>query len=230
MSEKLEILDALPFSLDSEDLLKGQTASSRAAFQSLVEDVVRTVNALARPKAIYTACPVTREGNDGLSIGGIRFEGRIASKLLDRVEIVFPFIATCGREVDQIPIPLSGLAQHYWLDLAKTAILDSAISYLRDHLVKKYGLRGAAKISPGSATGGFPIERQRELFSIFGKAEALIGVALTNSLLMVPLKSESGIYFETEAGLEDCELCPLESCYSRKQPYASWLCGKREFN
>ena len=47
----------------------------------------------------------------------------------------------------------------------------------------------------------------------------LIGVELTNSFLMVPSKSVSGIYFPTEIKFESCKLCPGEGCPGRQAPY-----------
>ena len=65
----------------------------------------------------------------------------------------------------------------------------------------------------------WPITQQKELFSLFGDVEELIGVTLTESCLMVPLKSSSGIYFPTEVTFETCQLCPREVCESRRAPY-----------
>jgi hypothetical protein len=65
----------------------------------------------------------------------------------------------------------------------------------------------------------WPIEEQRPLFSILGDVEGSIGVRLNQSLLMIPGKSLSGIYFPTEIPFYSCQLCPRKSCPSRKASY-----------
>jgi len=44
-------------------------------------------------------------------------------------------------------------------------------------------------------------------------------VRLTESLLMIPRKSASGIYFPTEVSFSSCQLCPRERCDNRKAGY-----------
>ncbi|MBW2482786.1 MAG: vitamin B12 dependent methionine synthase, partial [Deltaproteobacteria bacterium] len=45
------------------------------------------------------------------------------------------------------------------------------------------------------------------------------GVKLNDSLLMLPAKSISGIYFQAEASFFSCQLCPRQRCESRKAKY-----------
>jgi hypothetical protein len=65
----------------------------------------------------------------------------------------------------------------------------------------------------------WPIEQQRSLFALFGDVEALIGVALTESYLMLPTKSVSGVYFETDQSFISCQLCTREACPGRRAKY-----------
>ena len=75
-------------------------------------------------------------------------------------------------------------------------------------------------MSPGDGSRTvWPITQQKQLFSIFGNVEDLIGVRLTDSMLMIPVKSVSGIFVPTEIKFETCQLCPGERCIARKAPY-----------
>ena len=56
--------------------------------------------------------------------------------------------------------------------------------------------------------------------------EKLIGVRLTDSFLMVPMKSISGILFPTEVRFESCQLCPRKDCPGRRAPYDQALWSK----
>jgi len=88
-----------------------------------------------------------------------------------------------------------------------------------------YALAGISRMSPGSLTD-WPIEEQRLLFSLLGNVEASIGVKLSRSLVMIPQKSISGIYFPTEVSFYSCQLCPRKRCPSRKTGYDKEMAGE----
>jgi hypothetical protein len=69
----------------------------------------------------------------------------------------------------------------------------------------------------------WPIQQQRELFSFFQDVQATIGVRLTESLMMIPRKSVSGIIFPKEVTFTACQLCPREKCSSREAAYSESL-------
>ena len=80
-------------------------------------------------------------------------------------------------------------------------------------------------MNPGSLPD-WPISQQRPLFDLVGKA-AEIGVHLTDSYLMRPLKSVSGILFATDVTYENCQLCPVERCPNRRAPYDPTLFDRK---
>ena len=81
-------------------------------------------------------------------------------------------------------------------------------------------------MAPGSLAD-WPITQQQQLFSLFGDVEAKIGVRLTDSFLMLPMKSVSGVYFPTETSFESCRLCPRKVCPGRRAPYDPKLWEER---
>jgi hypothetical protein len=72
----------------------------------------------------------------------------------------------------------------------------------------------------------WPIEEQAPLFKLLGDVETSIGVQLTDSLLMLPAKSISGIFFPTEISFISCQLCPRKRCESRKAKFDDKLAGE----
>ena len=75
-------------------------------------------------------------------------------------------------------------------------------------------------MQPGSGDAEvWPIEQQKELFSVFGDVEALIGVRLTDAMLMIPTMSESGVIFPTATGFASCQVCRREGCSRRTAPF-----------
>ena len=54
-----------------------------------------------------------------------------------------------------------------------------------------------------------------------------IGVRLTDSFVMLPMKSVSGVYFPTEHTFASCQLCPRDDCPGRSAPYDPKLWKER---
>jgi len=79
-------------------------------------------------------------------------------------------------------------------------------------------------MNPGSGeVEVWPIEQQRELFSLFGDVRKQIGVELTDSFLMMPNKSVSGIQFPTETDFRTCQVCRRKNCPNRVAPFEQGL-------
>jgi len=222
----MELLNNIPVSLELEKVLKGLRLRNVSKYvQGTVRELIGIVQPLAKPKAIYEVSYVDNRTEDSVCIDGVKFTSHILSINLDKVERVFPYVATCGKELDEIALPSDDFMKSYYLDAIKDAVLGSARSYLKDYLIRNYALGQISHMSPGSLTD-WPITQQEELFSIFGNLEDLIGVKLTENFLMVPLKSVSGIYFPTEIEFVSCQLCPRELCSGRKAPYDPDLAQK----
>jgi hypothetical protein len=77
-------------------------------------------------------------------------------------------------------------------------------------------------MNPGSLQD-WPLREQRPLFALIGAVDTRIGVRLTDSCLMTPRKSTSGIQFPTEESFASCQLCGREVCPNRRAPYDATL-------
>jgi hypothetical protein len=60
-----------------------------------------------------------------------------------------------------------------------------------------------------------------------GDVAGAIGVWLSDSLLMVPAKSVSGVRFPTEESFESCQLCSRENCPGRRASYDDTLYDRK---
>ena len=215
----MEILDSIPFRLDVETVLKQLHQNKGNKYiGAIVQELIEIVRPIAKPKAVYEVSYVENKNEDSVYIDGVRFTSRVLRVNLDKVERVFPYVATCGRELDEIAVPSDDYMKYYCLDVIKEMTLRSAISYLTDYLTRNYALGQMSRMHPGSLED-WPITQQKELFSIFGNVEDLVGVRLTESFLMIPVKSVSGICFPTEIRFESCQLCPREVCSERRALY-----------
>jgi len=217
----MEVLDSIPVKLDLEEVLKRVHMRNKSeSVEKSIQELIEIARPIAKPKAIYEVSYVDNKNEDSLDIGGVRFTSRILRVNLDKIERVFPYVVTCGRELDKIDFPSHDFIKDYCLDQIKETVLFLARSYLEDYLRTKYALGGMSRMAPGAGSvADWPITQQKELFSIFGNVEDLIGVKLTDKCLMIPIKSVSGIYFPTEIRFESCQLCPREGCIGRRAAY-----------
>ncbi|MEA3253580.1 MAG: vitamin B12 dependent-methionine synthase activation domain-containing protein [Chloroflexota bacterium] len=222
----MEVLDNVPFRLDIEGMLKLSHVWGRNQhIEEVARELIDIALPVARPRAVYEVSYVDNKNEDSLYINGIKFSSHVLRLNLDKVERVFPYVVTCGRELDQIAIPSSDLLRSYYMDVVREVVLHSARSYLGRYIREKYAVGQISRMSPGSLPD-WPLTQQKELFEVFGDVEGLIGVKLTDSFLMLPVKSLSGIYFPTEIKFESCQLCPRKACIGRRAAYAPELARK----
>ncbi len=141
---------------------------------------------------------------------------------LDAVERVFPYVATCGHEMDEVALPPGDVLAQFWWDTIKAEVLAAARAHLLTHVMTRFRLGQTARMSPGSGdVDVWPIEQQRELFALLGGVTSAIGVRLTDSCLMIPNKSVSGLLFATEHDFFTCQVCHRGPCPNRKAPFDS---------
>ena len=183
-----------------------------------LERLVDQAQAIGRPKALYGAAYVDSRGEDHVIVDGTKLSSRVLAVNLSSVHRVFPYTATCGTELDEWGSSIDDLLHRFWATAIQEMALRHAIQTLSHDVVERYHLGRTSTMSPGRLED-WPMAEQRSLFTILGDTERLIGVRLTDSMLMVPTKSVSGLRFPTEYDFESCQLCPREICSGRKAPY-----------
>ncbi len=220
----MEVLNNIPIEVNLEAVIKRMRLRNRNdTILDNIREMLDTARPIARPKAIYQLFYVENKNGDSLEIGGVKFTSRVLRINLDKVERVFAYVVTCGRELDEIEIPSTDFIKGYYLDQIKETAVVLARQYVEKCLKERYALGQMSRMAPGAGAGDdWPIMQQMELFSLFGgrdKVEELIGVRLTDTFLMVPIKSVSGIFFPTEVRFESCQICPRENCIGRRAPF-----------
>lgn len=212
----VEVLNQFPFEVDTGALLSRVHVREGSADAKDLHDLVESVRDSVRPKAMYRVSYVESRDGDEVCIDGVAFSSRVLSANLREVQRVFPYIATCGKELEALDIASDDFTRIYWVDTIKGMALHASVEYLLTYLSTKYILEKTATMSPGAAEKAiWPIEQQKQLFSLFGGVEDAVGVKLTESLVMVPSKSVSGILFPTEVNFKSCQVCQRENCPSR---------------
>lgn len=215
---KTTILDDIPFEVDVGQLAQRMGASENTELRLQLDALAEEAGRVARPRAIYRACFVDSRTDDETVIDGVAFRSRVLTVNFENVHRVFPFVVTCGRELQEWSEGLTDPLLCFQADEVKELALHAAGEYLGRHLDELFGLARSSHMNPGSLPD-WPLPQQHPLFSLLGDVEAAIGVKLTESCLMLPTKSVSGIRFPTETTFESCQLCAREACPNRR---AAW--------
>jgi hypothetical protein len=213
----MELLENIPVDLDVGEVkrrLRLKSDEQSEQVRALIDVAVPFISARAAYKVAY----IDEKGDDGVTINGVDLRSRVLRKNLEKVGRVFPYVVTLGDELEAKIAEYPDMLAKYFLDTIANVALSKARKHLEDGLRSKFALGGMSFMSPGSLQN-WPIEQQRPLFAIIGDVEATIGVRLSESLLMLPRKSVSGLYFSTEISFQSCQLCPRERCEGRRARY-----------
>ncbi len=135
----MEVVDDIPVKIELDAGLKKLRIKNRNedVMKTLVE-LVEIANTTARPKAIFEMATVENKNGDTVTIKGVEFTSHILRVNLDQAEEVFPYVATCGRELDAINIPTSEMMRFYFMDQVKELVTRSALNYLHDYLKERH--------------------------------------------------------------------------------------------
>jgi hypothetical protein len=220
------VLNNIAFEPDV-DSLAAQVHVKRESphFQEL-EECVREAQSVARPKAMYLVGYITSRENDSVVVNGIRFASRVLCVNLEKAHRVFVYLATCGTELQDWATGLDDPLTQYWSNAIQERALRAASRAVNADIDERYRPGHTSTMAPGSL-GEWPLSEQRPLFALLGDTVQAIGVRLSESLLMVPTKSVSGIRFPTEERFESCQLCPRIDCPGRRAPYDEGLYDRK---
>jgi len=212
------LLDDIEFSIDTGNLAKHLRIKPGSSRIHKLQDLVDQALSLGRPQALYRVAYVESRTDDHVIVEGQQLTSRLLRMNLEHAHRVFPYVATCGVELETWGKSFEDILLRFWADTIQQEALYEAMSLLKKHIDANYHPGSTSTMSPGRLEH-WPMEGQRNLFALLGDTESSIGVRLTDSMLMLPTKSLSGIRFPTEENFESCQLCPRERCPGRSAPY-----------
>jgi len=189
-------------------------------FGGMIEDVLTELPRRIAIRAGYRILDAEKPSgrNDGIVVGGtfLRTQQIVAGQLRKSVQTVV-FVCTIGPEMEtwsrrmlQDGDPVVG----HIIDTVASEAVENAADALHDHIGERMlesGFRITNRYSPGYCD--WSVSEQHRLFSFL--PQGFCGITLTESALMVPIKSISGIigagttvkrveYFCDTCGKKDC--------------------------
>ena len=205
-------------------LLGGQEGSGDAHASALVEQYMEVCSQIMTPLAGYVMTEALEtDSPEEIATAGLSFHcGKIVRNMLRHSHTYAFFLVTVGPEPEELARDLlakGDFLDGYITDLLASALVDSVADAVHEE-IRKEALAKSVKVtnrySPGYCT--WEVSEQQKLFSLF--PERSFGISLSESSLMSPVKSISGIVgLGPRVKFNDytCEICPMKTCQFRKE-------------
>jgi len=216
----MRVVDHIAVEYDEEELwreLKIETLKGKKKeIISLIEESLE----LIEPKAVYTYLKVVKIAGDSVHLDSDDvLTGVILADMLRCDQKIAPYVVTLGPKLEDRSSKLA--TDNIFNSFMLSQIGDYALEIARGNiqrLVEKSLGNKVSDFGPGEGTGElFGLEQQTVLFRILQPSKR-IGVQLTPNYLMIPKKSESGIFAITDEEYVACQYCP-KTCEYRKSTF-----------
>ncbi|MCL2000823.1 MAG: hypothetical protein FWG74_05260 [Planctomycetes bacterium] len=158
------------------------------------------------------------DSDDLIYLGGVAFRSALLREQLEGQSEAYPYLATCGRPLYDWARRIADPFHRYWAEALLAQALQAAIEALNARFAESMFGGKVASMNPGSLKE-WPISQQEPLFRLLAEPAKALGMGLTESWLIEPNKSVSGVWFANEHGYVNCLLCPRENCPNRRAPY-----------
>ena len=220
------VLDDITFRVNRLELFERLRATPGDGIGAELDALAADAERIGRPRVVYRLAGVDGRAEAETVIGGIAFASRVLAVNLESAHQVFPYVLTCGPELQAWSDALSDPLAQYWAGTIMEFALGSATARFLAHVEETFHLGSSSSMNPGSLPD-WPLPQQGPLFNLLGDVAGAVGVTLSDSFVMLPTKSVSGILFPTEKDFASCQLCPREECPNRRAPYDPGLFDRR---
>lgn len=214
----VNILDHIAFQPDINSLFEMFYMERDSDDAQRLIELTDMARQIGRPKVMYREASIDARGNDYIIAEDIKLTSHMLRMNLESTHKIYPYILTCGRELADWAASLDDMLEQFWMDKVMEIALEAATTAFETHLKVHYNLCSTSNMNPGSLEN-WPISQQEKLFDILGDPYDKIGVELTDSYLMLPIKSLCGIRFYSDVEFVNCQFCNRKNCPNRRMEY-----------
>ena len=217
----LIVIDKVSLNLSVDEALKVGQLERIADKIDDMDKRLEECKQLIKPVAIYTYTKIKQVSKEGLLIEENRFlkSSKLAEQLSCSTEIA-PYIITIGSDLEKrvTSISTDKILDSWILDNLGTYALRTFGKHIQARIRNEKGWK-ISRFNPGS-TPTWTLEEQEKIFGIFSKevVQEKIGVQLTDTFMMIPRKSVSGVMGQAISDYHNCMECRL-TCEYRQKPY-----------
>jgi hypothetical protein len=208
-----------------EKVIGYKEGEDRGLVTGLINELLMEAHDICNIKAQYNIFNDIRfhKETQSAEIGNIRLEtGKIIFGQLKKSESVALFLCTAGEEIGLMcrkAMVEKDLLRGYIFDVIGSEIVEAAADIMQDELegaAENSGIKITNRYSPGYC--GWDVAEQYKLFQLV--PDNFCGIRLTESALMNPVKSVSGIIGlgkEVKRLAYTCKICDMKDCIYRER-------------
>jgi hypothetical protein len=188
----------------------------------LINNVYAEINTICKPQYIYKVYNGNTCGNASIEINNTTFEtGKMITHYLYGMEKCCIFATTAGIEYDTYKKQLrekGDIPEEFIADAIGSVIAEACVNALAGELAEAVAndYTCTYPYSPGYCN--WKLTEQPLLFSLL--PDTPCGITLTESCLMVPIKSITGIIGigkNIKRKKYACDICEMKDCFKRKK-------------
>ena len=112
----MEVLTEFPVTVNPTPILSRFRVDEGTQDEANVLALVDRATKAMKPKALYDVCYIDDRGEDFVTMADVTFTSRVLAVNLKDAHRVFPYIVTCGTELDDLPLVTDDPMEPYWLD------------------------------------------------------------------------------------------------------------------
>lgn len=206
------------FEINMELLLKLLNVNEISPVAKKAFKVAELAKNKVKPKFIIKEFKLGEIGNDFIEINSQRFHSRVIPKQLKNAKTAFIFIATCGTEILEYASSVTNMFDNYLLDQIAYLGFLTAMDDIQDYLLNNFDIKKYISLGPGSIPD-WNLKEVNKIFKLIGDDYKKIGVSVLESGMINPVKSVSGIIFETDDTFHSCIICKMANCPNRKAEF-----------
>ncbi|MDO4458704.1 MAG: vitamin B12 dependent-methionine synthase activation domain-containing protein [Clostridia bacterium] len=175
--------DELPI---NENEVARRLGTERGYTDEMIESCRRELLKVITPKFSYTISDAVYSDDNVIDLGYVKIKSETLNKNLQHSPVVYTFAATVGHGVDRLLMRLSKISQakYFVTDALASAYAEALADYANNYI--KQGKNCRPRFSPGF--GDVPLSFQKDILGAVN-AQKLLGITLTESFLMSPMKS-----------------------------------------
>ena len=207
-----------------EEILGYNEGEDRELVTGLINEILEELEDYCDVKAEYLICSDVEFNNadKSIDINGINFEiKKVVFGQLKNSDSIAVFLCTAGEEIgkkSKNAMKEGDFLRGYIYDVLGSFIVEAASDLMQVELEKSvisFGKKITNKYNPGYC--GWDVVEQHKLFKLI--PDNYCGISLTESALMNPVKSASGIIGigkKVKMNPYTCGLCDMKDCIYRK--------------
>jgi len=216
----MQVVDHISVKYDEQELWRELKIETLKGKKEEIISLIEESRELIEPKAVYTYLEVVKIAGDSVHLdSGDVLKAVILADMLRCGQKVAPYVVTLGPKLEERSSKLA--TDNVFLSFMLSKIGDYALGIAGENiklLVEESLGDKVSDFGPGEGTGElFEIEQQAVLFRILQPSKS-IGVELTPNYLMIPKKSESGVFAVTDEEYVACQYCP-KTCEYRETAF-----------